>query len=565
MTAEEILRIVSQGESFTVEFKSEEKASLSDHELCKAIVCLANGNGGILLIGVEDNGRITGARPRHGSLTDPLRLKAAVFNNTIPNLHVDVENFTIKESNVIAINVSRSDRPVCTASGLYVRRAVMGTGRPGCVPFYAHEMESRRGNLGLFDLTAQPVPSVRWEDLDPIEFERLRRIVKQYRGDKILLELDDFEMGKALGLVEGNSKPEHPTLTGVLLLGNEEILRSIVPAHEVAFQVLRGTKVEVNNFYRSPLVRIVEEIMTQFRAYNREKEIMMGLFRMGVPDYSEQGVREAFLNTLIHRDYQKLGAVHFQWYEDRIELSNPGGFVEGVTLKNLLVTPPRPRNPRLADVFKRIGLVERTGRGIDTIFEGQVRYGRPIPDYGRTTEDNVVVILQGGPANLDFCKWVAEQERAGRIFSLDALIIINELQYERRIDISRAMELTQKTEGDVRSTLENLVEYGIIEVKGERKGRTYHLAASVYRAFGGKAGYVRTGGFEPIQQQEMVLQYLRAHKHIKRSEVAELCKLSPDQAKRLLQKLVKAGKLLQYGKGKGTRYELNSLNTGESK
>ena len=441
----------------------------------------------------------------------------------------------------------------------------MGTGKPGCVPFYAHEMESRKGKLGLFDLTAQPVTSVKWEDLDPIEFERLRQIVKQYHGDKTLLDLNDFEMAKALGLVEGNTEPEHPTLAGLLLLGKEEVLERNVPAHEVAFQVLKGTKVEVNNFFHFPLIRTVEEIMTQFRARNREEEVMIGLFRMGVPDYSEQSVREAFLNAIIHRDYQRLGAVHFQWYEDKIEISNPGGFVEGVTLNNLLVTPPRPRNPRLADVFKRIGLVERTGRGIDTIFEGQLRYGRPIPDYGRTTEDNVMIILRGGKANLDFCKWVVEQEKAGRTLSLDALIILNELQYERRIDISRAIELTQKTERDVRSTLEHLVEYGIVEAKGEKRGRTYHLAASIYRIFGEKAGYVQMRGFEPIQQQEMVIQYIRAHRHIKRSEVAELCKLSPDQAKRLLQKLVKANKLIQYGKGKGTRYELKSLNTGEPK
>lgn len=49
-------------------------------------------------------------------------------------------------------------------------------------------------------------------------------------------------------------------------------------------------------------------------------------------------------------------------------LSNPGGFVEGVTLENLLVTDPRPRNPLLADIAKRLGLAERTGRGIDLIF-----------------------------------------------------------------------------------------------------------------------------------------------------------------------------------------------------
>lgn len=555
MTKEEILNIISKGESLTVEFKGEEKSPLPDNELYKAVVCLANREGGLLLIGVEDDGRITGARPRHRNLTDPLRLKAAIFNNTVPNLHVEIEILTINKKDIIVIKVARSERPVCTASGLYVRRAIMGTGKPGCVPFYAHEMESRRSKLGLFDLTAQPVTSVKWEDLEPIEFERLRQIIKQYRGDKTLLDLDDFEMVKALGLVEGDIEPKHATLAGVLLLGNEEILQKNVPSHEVAFQVLKGTKVEVNNFFRWPLLRIMEEIMNQFQARNMEEEVMVGLFRLGIPDYSEQGIREAFLNALIHRDYQKLGAVHFQWYEDRIEISNPGGFVEGVTLNNLLVTPPKPRNPRLADVFKRIGLVERTGRGIDTIFEGQVRYGRPIPDYGRTTEENVTVILRGGPANLDFCKWVVEQEKAGHSLSLDALIILNELQHERRIDITRAMELTQKTEGDARSTLERLVEYGIIEAKGEKRGRVYHLAASVYRVFGKKAGYVRIRGFEPIQQEQMVIQYVKAHGKITRKEVVELCKVTSRQATHLLKKLVDKDVLVLKGERKGAYYE----------
>jgi len=185
-----------------------------------------------------------------------------------------------------------------------------------------------------------------------------------------------------------------------------------------------------------------------------------------------------------------------------------------------------------------------------------VRYGRPIPDYGRTTEDSVTVILRGGPTNLDFCKWVIEQEKAGHTLSLDALIVLNELQYERRIDISRAMELTQKTEGDVRSTLERLVEYGIIEAKGEKRGRIYHLAASVYRTFGKKAGYVRIRGFEPIQQEQMVLQYVQGHGKIKRGEAAELCKITVFQANRLLTKLWKKGKLLRKGQGKGTYYVL---------
>jgi len=100
-------------------------------------------------------------------------------------------------------------------------------------------------------------------------------------------------------------------------------------------------------------------------------ELMIGFLRVGVPDYPERAFREAVANALIHRDYTRLGAVHAQWYGDRIEVSNPGGFPEGVRPDNLLVTPPRPRNPLLADAFKRAGIVERTGCGIDTIsYEG---------------------------------------------------------------------------------------------------------------------------------------------------------------------------------------------------
>ena len=105
----------------------------------------------------------------------------------------------------------------------------------------------------------------------------------------------------------------------------------------------------------------------------------VNIFRIGIPDYSEQALREGLANALIHRDYSRLGAVHVQWQEDRIEISNPGGFPEGVRLDNLLVTPPRPRNPSLVDAFKRAGIVERTARGIDTIFFEQLRNGRPAP------------------------------------------------------------------------------------------------------------------------------------------------------------------------------------------
>jgi ATP-dependent DNA helicase RecG len=65
-------------------------------------------------------------------------------------------------------------------------------------------------------------------------------------------------------------------------------------------------------------MRIMEELMTRFRARNREEELMVNIFRIGIPDYSEQAFREGLANSLIHRDYSRLGGVYVQWHEDRI-------------------------------------------------------------------------------------------------------------------------------------------------------------------------------------------------------------------------------------------------------
>lgn len=164
-----------------------------------------------------------------------------------------------------------------------------------------------------------------------------------------------------------------------------------VPAHEVAFQVLSGLDVEVNDFFYWPLLRVMEEIEARIRARNREKEMMVGMLRVGVPDYPERALREAVANALIHRDYLRLGAVHIQWYPHQIEISNP------------------------------------------------------------------------------VC--------------------------------------------------------------------------------------VRQRGFEPLQQEQMVLQYVEKHGRITRREAANLCRIGSYQANRLLTRLVKDGRLDKYGEGKGTWYE----------
>jgi Predicted transcriptional regulator containing an HTH domain and an uncharacterized domain shared with the mammalian protein Schlafen len=565
MSPERLRQIIQQGENLDVEFKGESQRQLSDDEIVRAVVCMANrasDQSGWVLIGVEDDGQLTGARPRHGATTDPVRLQALIANRTRPSLSVQVHVVPMQPEGVeiVAIEVPPVRTPVGTTDGVYLRRAIGGRGKPECLPMHFHDIQSLQATRGLLDYSAVVVEGATWDDLDPLEFERFRRFVRESRGqgDETLLELSDQELAKALGAVEANHAVTRIRVLGLLLFGKEASLRRFLPTHEVAFQVLQGQRVEVNEFFRYPLLRVMEEVLQRFRARYREEEVMVGLLRVGVPEYSERAFREAVANALIHRDYTRLGAVHIQWHDDRIEISNPGGFPEGVHLGNILVTPPRPRNPLLADAFKRAGIVERTGRGIDIIFTEQLRNGRPAPSYERSTATDVVLVLPGGKANLEFVRLVVEENRAGRALRLDELLLLNALWQERSLTVAQASHLIQKPEPDARAVLERLVEAGLVEGRGERKGRTYHLSAATYRRLGVPSAYVRRRGFEPLQQEQMVLQYVQKYGRITRAEAAELCHLSPPQAYRLLQRLVRSGKLVQHGRKKGTWYQLRA-------
>ncbi|MGH2586144.1 MAG: ATP-binding protein [Dehalococcoidia bacterium] len=553
MTPERARELIADGETLAVEFKGESRGQIADAEIVQCVVCLANrgsSSPGWLLIGVEDDGTVTGAKPRHETgTTDVRRIEALIANNTRPSLSCQVESIVLDGKPVLVVEVDPLRTPVGTADGRYLRRALGGRGKPECLPFFFHEMQARQADQGFLDYSSLVVPSARWEDLDPLEFQRFRRTVREGRGlsDRSLADLPDVEIAKALGAVEANHDVSAVRVLGLLLFGTEEALRQFLPAHEVAFQVLFGTDVEVNEFFRWPLLRTMDELLVRVQARNREEEILVGALRVGVPNYPPRAIREGIANALIHRDYTRLGAVHVQWHDSRLEISNPGGFPEGVRLDNLLVTPPRPRNPLLADAFKRAGIVERTARGIDTIFEEQLRSGRPAPSYDRSTEAAVVLVLPGGRANLDFVRLVVEQNQTGDPLGLDDLLTLNHLWLERRLTTTHVATLIQKPEAEARAVLERLVEVGLVVSRGERQTRSYHLSASTYRRLGAEAEYVRQRGFEPLQQEQMVLQFVQAHDRITRGQVAELCQMSSLGARALLARMVRRGLLQQRG------------------
>jgi ATP-dependent DNA helicase RecG len=546
-------RSIPERESLTVEFKSDVNR-LPDKELIAAVVCLANTEGGDLYVGVEDDGRITGLHKDHLQFGGVVAL---IANRTVPPLTVRSELLTVDGHPVGHLRIPRARQLVATSEGLLQRRRLKLDGTPECGPLYPHEISQRQSDLGLLDYSALPVAAATIEDFDPLERERLRQCVERYGGDRSLIGLADEELVGALGLVRREEGRWVPTVAGLLILGREAALREHLPTHEVAFQVLEGTEVRFNEFRRTPLLKTFEWVEQQFQARVVENELQAGLFRVPVPNYDPRAFREAFVNSLIHRDYTRLGAVHVRWESDAIVISNSGGFVEGVTLDNLLVVEPRPRNPLLADAIKRIGLAERTGRGIDLIFQGLLRYGRPAPNYRRSDSKSVVVVLPGGEADLGTLQTIIEEEnRLHHSLPVDSLIALSLLRQERRVDTARLAISIQKDEATARHVVERLVEAGLVEAHGVKKGRTYTLSPKVYQRIGSPADYVRQVGFDRIQQEQMVLRYARAHQRITRKDAASLCRISEDQASRILRKLSQENKLKQEGKGRGTIYVL---------
>lgn len=545
---------ITSKESLTVEFKSDLKR-LRDDELVQALVCLANSEGGELWLGVEDDGTPTGLHEAHVNLSG---LSGLIAARTSPALQVSVEAVEVNNLQVARITVPKAiHSEIATTAGQYLRRRLKQDGTPECVAMLPHERQSHISRIGLSDSSAQIVSGATAADFDPLERERLRQAIHSYGGDRVLLELDDDQLDATLGFTARTATGERlPTLTGLLVIGREHAIRELVPTHELAFQVLEREDVRVNEFRRFPLLKLLEWLETNFRAYNPEREVQVGLFRVPVPKVDMGAFREAVANALVHRDYHSLGAVHVRLDDLGLTISNPGGLVEGVTLDNLLSTEPRPRNPQLADVMKRIGVVERSGRGVDKIYRGMLRFGRPRPDYSRTDFNSVVLKLETVDADELFLQLVVEQEKAQGHLPINSLIVLSALRDQKRTGLDELATLIQQDISQAKRTVEHLVEAGLVEAHGKTRGRTYTLSAAMYKAKGDKVAYTRQAGFSRLQNEQMVLSHVQHHGQIKRAEVMELCHLDKDQAANLLKKLKEEEKLQQHGERRGAYYTM---------
>ena len=541
-----------QAETLTIEFKSD-KTPLPDNDIIDAVVAFANTEGGDLYLGVEDDGTITGLHPSHQDIT---RLTAFIANKTVPPVSTRASILTAKNQPVLKISVPKYTSIVASSTGKIQRRRLKADHTPENVPLYPYEIPHRLSSLSLLDFSAQTLPDTTRQDLAATERERLRNIIRTYHGESTLLELDDLELDKALRLVAKVGEEYVPTVTGILLIGRQERLQELIPTAESSLQIMDNGQLRINETYTMPLLASIEKINNYFTTINQEDEMDVGMFRVPIPHYSPQAFREALVNAYSHRDYSLLGRVRVLIEREGITISNPGGFIQGVTYDKLLDAEPHGRNPVLADCLKRIGLAERSGRGIDRIYAGSLRYGKMLPDYSDSTADNVRLYIPASRPDKNFIHLLTKkQEQLHRDFTIYELMVLRQLKGHHLLTCQEISARTGIPAYKLESTLETLTAEKMIKTSQQGKITCYTCTGQSYKTPPSEINYIKEPITDYADYNQRIMKLANKNGRITRSDVTALLPVSPAQAYRLLNRLKEHNLLILEGKGKYAHYK----------
>lgn len=335
------------------------------------------------------------------------------------------------------------------------------------------------------------------------------------------------------------------TYAALALFGKRESLGKYLPQAEIIFE------------YRSsdasgPANQREEFRVGFFACYNRLWELINlrndkqhyqeGFFVYDIPTFNERVVREAILNAVSHRNYQMGGSVFIRQYRDRLVIESPGGFPNGISVDNIL-DRQLPRNRRIAEILALCGLVERSGQGMNLIYELSIKEAKQLPDFSGTDENFVCITLNGVVLDTKMLSLINQigNERMETLSTGDFLVI-NALYHE--------MSVAE----NLRPCLKHLTELGIVEHVGRSK---YVLARSLYAAAGKSGVHTRVVGLDRETNKELLLKHIRANGD-KGTPFKELQQVLPghsrNQIQVLMRELHKENKVYCEGKTKAGRW-----------
>jgi len=541
MTLEQILQMIEDGENFHVEFKSDHKGQLSMREICEAVICLANSEGGIIIVGVENNGRITGVQPRTGEQLTPELLRAVIFNNTEPPIDTEVQSYTIMGNKILSVQVERYSGICSTKDGKILRRA-MGIRGPECAPFYPYQLFGRLGDLRGLDYTNQLIYNASWDDLDLNAFIALRKYIKENKGDTQLLSLDDYELAKALQLVETHQGILKPNVAGILILGQASAIKKFIPTHAVAIQFFNSDGAEnANAFFTNSLLLVLSEC---------EQIISQNIHRLKASFYSPrllQVLNEAIKNALVHRDYSRRGFIYIQYWPDQVLITNPGPFLDSINLNNLITHEPVYRNSCLAVSLYRIGLTRNTGSGIDQLYREQILHGHPIPDYTLSDRDYTRLLLRC-ETDFQILAIIDEQRNAGNLLPLQKLLILYFLRKNQSITCQQAAKVIQLNEETAFKHLQDMVTFEILQKVSFNDQIIFKLSPA-HQHLADKSP--ASGEFTPTYRkvyEAVINQYLEVHPKITLHDASSLLNIPEEETKIIVKAMLENGILAMKGK-----------------
>ena len=517
-----------------LEFK-EAKNRFDFEELVKYCAAIANEGGGKLILGV------TNKRPRRvvdcRAFESLERTKAGLTER----LHLRFESDEIEHPDGRVLVFHVPSRPIgmpIQYRGSYWMRA-----GEGLVPMTPDRLKRIFDEAGP-DFSAEICAHAALSDIDPTAIQRFRAMWQRKSGNEALDKVTDERLlADAELVVDGRL-----TYAALILLGTRQALGKYLAQAEVIFEY-RSSEASIpsqqRKEYRQGFFLFDEDLWNTINLRNDIQHYQDGLFIWDISTFNEMVIREAILNAVSHRDYRLGGSIFVRQFPRKIEIVSPGGFPPGITTENIL-WKQFPRNRRVAEIFAKCGFVERSGQGVNRMFEVCIKESKPRPDFRGTDEYQVSVTFQGEIQDSRFLRFLEQigKEMLASFTTQDLLVL----------DLIKREEPVPK---ELRDRLALLRDREIIEVISRGKGTRYILSRRFYGFLGKRGVYTRKRGLDKETNKALLFKHIQDFQK-DGSRLKELTQVLPqltqNQIQKLLVELKKEGRIRCIGRTNGARW-----------
>lgn len=540
-------------ESQDLDFKEWSRRGMAEAvaSVVEVAICMANGGGGTVVFGVQE--KVVGRAKAILGVpveVDVNRLVKAVYDSSDPKLTPVFEDLRVPEGTgrLLVMHVYSGLPPYTDTAG----KGKIRIGKD-CQPLTGTLRRRIMVETGETDYTSTEVSGSPKVHLSAAAMERLRDAARHERAPEELLRKGDVELLETLGAIRGGKF----TRAGLLLAGKEAAIQEHLPAFVwTHLRMQSDTRYTDRMDGRDPLPAALARLLDRIMADNPISTLEHGMFHFEYRAYPEIALREALLNALSHADFRLGGPILVKQYPGKLEISNPGGFIGGISPENILHHPPAPRNPRLVEALARLRLVNRSNLGIGRMFEAMLIEGKEPPLIQQQGDSVTVTFLRREPS-APFRAFVAEESRRGRLLSVDHLLILQHLMRHPEIDTATAARICQRPETEAREVL-NDVEQALsyLERGGSGRGTYWTLRPDLHRQLAGPGHPERDRRIDWEAAKMRVLSVLkqrgkRGERGLSNAEIRQITRYDRTRVKRLMDELRREAPIAPAGKGRG--------------